>query len=174
MSYAPTDEASAEILEIYRATVGPLYRFVARRAGGARELAEDVTQETYLRAVAHWRKRRPREPLAWLQTVARNLLINHYRRRRPEPVAPQQIDTLLAIGQTDGTDTQNLICWGLARLRRRHARLLEAFYLEEKSTRVIAQELRLSERAVEGRLRRARAALRSQLTPHLKDNGDEP
>ena len=172
MTYAPTDEQTAEILEIYRETIEPLYRFVARRAGGVRELAEDVTQETYLRAVTHWRKRRPQEPLAWLQTVARNLLINHYRRRRPEPVAPHCIDTLLTTGQTDGVDTQTLVCWGLAQLRRRHAQLLEAFYLEGKATRVIAAELSLSERAVEGRLRRARAALRKQLTPHLNDNGD--
>ena len=75
---------AGDVIGIYRETVQELYRFVSRRSGGSRELAEDVTQETYLRAVREWRSgRRPDVPLAWLQTVARNLLLNHYRRKTP-------------------------------------------------------------------------------------------
>jgi DNA-directed RNA polymerase specialized sigma24 family protein len=52
-------------LALYRETVAPLYAFVARRCGGDRALAEDVTQEAWLRAVDAWRRRgAPREPLA--------------------------------------------------------------------------------------------------------------
>lgn len=35
-----------------RDTVAPLYRYVVRRAGGSRELADDITQETYLRFIS--------------------------------------------------------------------------------------------------------------------------
>jgi DNA-directed RNA polymerase specialized sigma24 family protein len=51
----------------------------------------------------------------------------------------------------------------MARLRRSHADLLEAFYFDEKSVRQIATERSMSERAVEGRLRRARAVLKKKL-----------
>jgi DNA-directed RNA polymerase specialized sigma24 family protein len=48
-------------------------------------------------------------------------------------------------------------------MRRSHAELLEAFYFEEQSVREIAAARRLSERAVEGRLRRARNKLKKVL-----------
>jgi DNA-directed RNA polymerase specialized sigma24 family protein len=51
----------------------------------------------------------------------------------------------------------------MARLRRPHAEILEAFYFEGKAVSEIAAERRLSERAVEGRLRRAREKLRKKL-----------
>ncbi len=42
---------AGDVIGVYRETVHELYRFVWRRSGGSRELAEDITQETYLRAV---------------------------------------------------------------------------------------------------------------------------
>ena len=51
----------------------------------------------------------------------------------------------------------------MARLRRSHADVLEDFYFEGKSVQEIAAERSLSERAVEGRLRRARIKLRKKL-----------
>jgi DNA-directed RNA polymerase specialized sigma24 family protein len=62
--------------------------------------------------------------------------------------------------------TAALVSWGLARMRRGQAAMLEAFYFDGKSTREIAEERGLSERAVEGRLRRARQNLEKRLRPY--------
>jgi RNA polymerase sigma-70 factor (ECF subfamily) len=162
-----------ELIVVYRETVNELYEFVSRRAGGSRELAEDVTQETYLRATTAWpRNGLPDCPLAWLQTVARNLLLNHYRRRRPELLDSTDIDTVLGGAASDGTEAAALVCWGLARLNARHARLLEAFYIDARSVRSIAEDLGVTERAIEGRLRRARLALKKLLLPHVGTKGE--
>ncbi len=164
---------AGDVIGVYRETVQELYRFVSRRSGGSRELAEDITQETYLRAVREWQsRRRPDVPLAWLQTVARNLLLNHYRRKTPELIDAARIDALFDDGPADGPDAAALVYWGLARLGRRRGELLEAFYLEDKNTATIAREFGISERAVEGRLRRARQALRTQLERMIKQNGE--
>ncbi len=164
---------AGDVIGVYRETVQQLYRFVSRRSGGSRELAEDITQETYLRAVREWRSgRQPDVPLAWLQTVARNLLLNHYRRKTPELVGAARIDALFGEALPDGPDAAALVYWGLARLSRRRGELLEAFYLEGKKTATIARESGISERAVEGRLRRARQALRTQLERMIKQNGE--
>ena len=164
---------AGDVIGIYRGTVQELYRFVSRRSGGSRELAEDITQETYLRAVREWRNgRRPDVPLAWLQTVARRLLLNHYRRKTPELVESARIDALFDQAPPDGSDAAALVYWGLARLSRRRGELLEAFYLEGKKTAVIALEFGISQRAVEGRLRRARQALRTRLERIIKQNGE--
>jgi DNA-directed RNA polymerase specialized sigma24 family protein len=83
-----------ELLTVYRDTIRPLYAFVARRArSGSRALVEDVVQETYLRAVRHWRRNGfPHNPLAWLQTVAANLVASHYRRRPTESLEQLDVD----------------------------------------------------------------------------------
>jgi len=162
-----------ELIAVYRETVDRLYDFVSRRSGGSRELAEDVTQETYLRAMAAWAKRGlPDCPLAWLQTVARNLLVNHYRRRQPEPLDSTDIDTVLGSPASNGTDAAALVCWGLARLTARHARVLEAFYIDDRPVRSIADDFGVTERAIEGRLRRARLALKRLLLPHVGTKGE--
>ncbi len=166
MSQSQGDEGTAGMIETYRETIHPLYQFVSRRTGRCRQLAEDVTQETYLRAVVQWRNgRQPANALAWLQTVARNLLLNHYRRMSPESLEASRVECALEAKPVDSPDAAALVYWGLARLGRRRGRLLEAFYIEGKSMRTIASELGASERAVEGRLRRARQALKDRLTP---------
>jgi RNA polymerase sigma-70 factor, ECF subfamily len=175
MRNSPGEQKTPNMIETYRDTINPLYAFVARRAGRSRQLAEDITQETYLRAVVQWRDgRRPDSPLAWLQTVARNLLFNHYRRRSPESLETTNLVGILETGPVEGPDAAALVYWGLARLGRRARRLLEEFYIEGKSTRMIATDLGVSERAIEGRLRRARQSLKGRLIPMMRKYGETP
>ena len=175
MSDSQDDARIADVITTYRDTIHPLYHFVSRRAGGSRQLAEDITQETYLRAVRQWRDgRRPDNPLAWLQTVARNLLLNHYRDKSPQSLEASGLASVLEAAPVNGSDEVALLYWGLARLGHRPRQLLEAFYIEGKPTRTIATDLGVSERAVEGRLRRARHALRNRLTPILQNHGETP
>lgn len=154
-----------QVLEVYRETIGPLYAYVSRRCAGERPLAEDIVQETWLRAVDAWRRQGvPDAPAGWLTTVAHNLLVNHFRRHKPVALEALGTDAVLAVidtgFETKSSDIARTIQWGLARLPQRQARLLEAFHFDERSTASIAKDLRLSERAVEGRLRRARLKLR--------------
>lgn len=157
----------AELVRTYREHTNSLYAFVSRRVGGDRALAEDIVQDTWLRAVADWQRRGPPDrPHAWLLRVARNLLVSHFRRRWPQPVDPARLELQDDHFSLD-TPWAAVVSWGLARLRRRQAELLEAFYFDGKSTHEIASQYGLSERAVEGRLRRARHNLKKQLAPFV-------
>jgi RNA polymerase sigma-70 factor (ECF subfamily) len=159
--------SDAELVRIYRGTVGPLYRYVSRRVGGDAALAEDLVQDTWMRAVGDWPANGiPREPLAWLIRVARNTLISYFRRARPELIDPARLDLIErddAGTPADDPGAAAAVNWALARLRRAHAELLEDFYFAGRSVREIAQVRGLSERAVEGRLRRAREKLRQTI-----------
>ncbi len=160
------DEA---VIVLYRETIRPLYAYVSRRVGGDVGLAEDLVQETWMRALDTWPSRGlPDEPLAWLQRVAHNILVSHFRRVRPEPVDPASIDIEDERCSPDRPDAAAIVGWGLARLRRSHAEILEAFYFDGRSVREIAQARSLSERAVEGRLRRARARLKAKIERILR------
>jgi RNA polymerase sigma-70 factor (ECF subfamily) len=161
-----------DLTATYRRTVGPLYAYVSRRAGGDVGLAEDLVQDTWMRAIESWRRTGvPAEPLAWLVRVARNTLVSHYRRIRPQPVEPELLDQIEAAPArvADDPGAASVVNWGIAQLRRAQAELLEEFYFAGKSVRDIARARSTSERAIEGRLRRARAKLKrkiSKMVPH--------
>lgn len=50
-----------------------------------RSLSEDLTQDTFVKATRSLSGFRGGNPRAWLFTIARSVLIDHARRRRPEP-----------------------------------------------------------------------------------------
>jgi RNA polymerase sigma-70 factor (ECF subfamily) len=71
-----------------------VYR-VARRLAGNTAEAEDLTQETMLKAFRAWQQFRPgTNARAWLLTILRNTFINQYRRagNRPEPLDVHAIE----------------------------------------------------------------------------------
>jgi RNA polymerase sigma-70 factor (ECF subfamily) len=166
----------ARILAVYRDTIDRLYRYVSRNACGDRALAEDVTQEAWLRAVREWRRKGPPdEPLAWLTTVARNLLASYFRRRRPvglETVTPGEILAAVDAGRAaESAELTTVVCHALARLPAAQAELLEAFHFDHRRMSQIAEASGISERAVEGRLRRARERLRRELESMMQIKG---
>ena len=165
------------ILDTYRTTIDQLYRYVSRNCGGDRTLAEDVTQETWLRAVREWRtKGPPDQPIAWLTTVARNILVSYYRKKRPAPLDSVSAGEVLAAlddgRAAESSEISAVVCHALARIPAAEAQLLEAFHFDDRRMSQIAETLGLSERAVEGRLRRARLRLRRELESILKITGD--
>lgn len=165
-----------ELRAVYRSTLDVLYGYVSRRCGGNRELAEDITQETWLRAVRVWhRKGLPREPVAWLRTVAHNLICNEFRRAVPvslDRVSPDQMLQAMDDGSAhDSADLATVVNRALARLPKDHARLIAAFHYERRKVAQIAEAFGISERAVEGRLRRAREKLKQELATALAAEG---
>ena len=151
-------------IDLYRAHMPPLYRAVSRRVGAQRALAEDVTQEAWLRALDAWRRKGvPVDPDAWLRTVATNLLRNHFRRQPLRAVAPDDpaLDAAGVEARADGAAAEraDALQRGLARLRPEQAELLSERHLDGRPLAELAARRGLSERAIEGRLRRARAAL---------------
>ena len=158
-----------DVLRVYRETIRPLYAYVSRRVGGDRSLAEDLVQETWMRALDCWPARGlPDDPMAWLVRVAHKTLVSHFRRRRPVSIDPALIEIEDERFSPAAPDSAAVIGWGLAQLRRGHADVLEAFYFDGKSVREIATAHSTSERAIEGRLRRARAKLKTKLDRILR------
>lgn len=165
-----------QVVAIYRETVDALYGYASRKCGGERQLAEDVTQEAWLRAVREWRRTGlPDNPLGWLITVARNLLLNHFRRREPLPI--DAVPAAAAIASVDGDESADsaevaqLVHAALTRIPPHEAKLLEEFHFERCRVARLAEQYGTSERAIEGRLRRARERLRRELETTLPTAG---
>ncbi len=72
---------SGDFAEVYDGHIWNVYGFFAYRVKRKGD-AEDLTQQTFERALRAWSRFDPeRAPVgAWLLAIARNLLIDHYRR----------------------------------------------------------------------------------------------
>ena len=78
-----------EITATVRRERGRLLEFIRRRIGDAAE-AEDVLQDALYELVVAYRMTQPVEQAgAWLARVARNRIIDRFRRKRPELLADQ-------------------------------------------------------------------------------------
>jgi RNA polymerase sigma-70 factor, ECF subfamily len=78
-----------KIAELYEANVDGVYGFFGYRVS-SRADAEDLTQLTFERALRAWNRFDPdrASPRTWLISIARNLLIDHYRRDRSAAQEP--------------------------------------------------------------------------------------
>jgi len=74
----------SEIASVVRRERGRLLAFIRKRVADAGE-AEDVLQEAFYELVAAYRLMQPIEQVgAWLIRVARNRIIDRFRKRRPQ------------------------------------------------------------------------------------------
>jgi RNA polymerase sigma-70 factor (ECF subfamily) len=74
---------SADFLDRYDEAVPHVYGYLVRRVGD-RSVAEDLTSETFMAGVAAWRRGSAELSTGWFVTVARNKLVDHWRRRERE------------------------------------------------------------------------------------------
>ncbi|MCV7431761.1 sigma-70 family RNA polymerase sigma factor [Mycolicibacterium bacteremicum] len=167
------DDPEAAIMRmLYDEHAGPLWRYALRLTGDAAR-AEDVVQETLLRAWRHPEVGADpgRSARAWLFTVARNLVIDERRSARarhetgtpdPEHVA----DGARALDGLDEADTaldRLLISTALAALSQDHRAVIRRAYYQGWSTAQIASDLGIAEGTVKSRLHYAVRALRLTL-----------
>ena len=83
---------------LYEEHASALLGFVRRLVNGDRQHAEDIVQETLLRAWRHRDVLTADRARPWLLTVARNLVISRYRARRARAA-----EAATALGGPEGT-----------------------------------------------------------------------
>lgn len=141
-----------------------LYRYAYRLAGSATE-AEDLTQETFLKAQAHLGQLRDRDKAKpWLFSILRNAYLHRLRDERREPSLT--LDALDELAETNGdvveVDSEQLQKI-LNEMPEGFRTVLILYYFEDFSYRDIAEEMSLPLGTIMSRLSRAKAFLRSRL-----------
>jgi len=147
-----------------------------------RDFAQDLVQETFLRAYRNWDSFDGRSaPLTWLYTIASRTCQRLQRRRAGEPRRIAPLNELIATAaETEGSAS----AWGtdpltrtihreeVARLHRAISTLPTAFRLplvlkelEGLTIQEVAEVLGLKAATVKTRLHRARLSLRKELGP---------
>jgi RNA polymerase sigma-70 factor, ECF subfamily len=151
---------------LYASHARPLLTYVQRLAGGDRQLAEDIVQETLLRAWQHAGDLTVELARPWLFTVARRLLIDAVRSRRTRSLRPDVQPDEWSATQDDELDAAldaYLIADALGALTPAHREVIVEGFYRGRSTREIATRLNIPEGTVRSRMFYALRALRLAL-----------
>ena len=163
--------------ELHRRYVASIYRLVRRKLGDAL-LAEDIAQETFMKALRMMD--RVDESFnfgGWVHTVARNLCFDELRRRqrdlRADGGTEEEESELMAnlpstatsfdpVAVQESNETRRQV-WKVAqRLPEKYRLVLTLRELQDLSYRQIARSLNMSESAVETLLYRARLRFKEE------------
>lgn len=173
---SPEDDGEALVRALYADHGAMLIGYVTKLTGD-RHLAEDIVQETLLRA---WRNsavlaQAPGSPRGWLITVARNLVIDAVRakRARPSEVAYDPFDGAQPRATVDGRDhaedlaNSMVVADALHALSPEHRDALVQTYFHGRTAAEAAQVLGVPAGTVKSRVHYALRALRSTLGQSL-------
>jgi RNA polymerase sigma-70 factor (ECF subfamily) len=160
----------ASFEEIVQRTHGPLLAYL-RRLAGSREDAEDLVQETLIRAYRKLNRFRPDWRLStWLFTVARRLWLNDRRRGRIQVAAEDAADHVVSRGESDPAasliaEEERQQLWQVAAdvLTEPQYTALWLFYVEDLPVADVGRVLRRTPGSVKAVLHRARRRLLAEL-----------
>jgi RNA polymerase sigma-70 factor (ECF subfamily) len=119
------------IRTLYAEHGGALLRYALHLTGGDRQRAEDLVQETIVRAWRHPDALTDRPARPWLFAVARNLAVDSYRARqaRPPETGQAALELLPSADDADRTLESWAVADALASLRPDHRRvIIETYY----------------------------------------------
>lgn len=159
--------ATEEFARVYDEHVWNVFGFFGYRLR-RREEAEDLTQQTFERALRAWGRFDPERAsaLTWLLVIARNLLIDHYRRApAEEPLAEgDELDSQLPPAEDEGSlGISPELEQALAVLGDRERELIALRFGGDLTTPEIAGIVGLSVANVQQILSRSMRRLRSEL-----------
>jgi RNA polymerase sigma-70 factor (ECF subfamily) len=168
---AEQETAVVLMQQLHDEHAGALWGYCLRLTGNDRAHAEDLLQETLLRA---WRSSRLLDDSrgsvrSWLFTVARNLAIDEWRTRRTRTEVAVAEPPEPAVGGQAGRDhtDQLLLSWvvsdALSRLSEDHRAVLICCYYRGMSVADAARQLDVPEGTVKSRTHYALRALRLAL-----------
>ena len=153
--------AVARSTETFEALVGPVWPALVRRLTlvlGDEAAAEDLAQETYLRAFRAWESFDGADVRAWLYTIGLRLAFNEQRRRRRWMAAIRRLEPR---PWHDALDPDLVAALRRLDVRTRGALLLHS--VDGYTQREIAAILSVPEGTVASWISRGRAALRADL-----------
>jgi RNA polymerase sigma-70 factor (ECF subfamily) len=163
---------SGAFAALYTAYFTPLYRYIFTRVSDKAD-ADDLTQEVFLKAYTSFSRYvvRGESPLPYFYTIARNSIIDHYRKKKALVADEEVLSTIADISDSAEEtaakrEEHEAILRGIATLPSDQQDALILRFTEGLSTNEIATILEKSEMAVRQLQSRGLRSLKHTLTSH--------
>jgi len=174
-----------EFSKFYDAHINKVFRFVYLRVNSA-ETAQDITAISFLK---FWQRvslsdsqqnRKTKDvianPTAFLYRIARNRIIDFYRKKNKQPLSLEKLQEIADFQVAHATFKQNIeLTWEVEEIKKSlqnisslYADIIIWHYLDELSTKEISQILKKKEGTVRVLLHRGMKALKIQLDKEKK------
>jgi RNA polymerase sigma-70 factor (ECF subfamily) len=168
---APATLSDEVLRQLYRRHSSAILRMLMRTTGADLAQAEDILQETILRAWQHPESvsRGLDQALPWLLTVARRISIDQFRMRaaRPQELVDEVPPTgALVPDPADRIVADRDVAVALAELHPRHRAVLLEVHVRDRSVAQAAEKLGVPVGTVKSRTYHAVRALRPVLEAH--------
>jgi RNA polymerase sigma-70 factor (ECF subfamily) len=157
----------ARFAELYESNFERVYAYVVRRVGDRAE-TEDLTSEVFHHALSNLKRYEWRGiPFAsWLYRIAANLISDRWQRKNREDVAdePEQIESAAAKNvEFEEVERKATLFRLVETLPVEQRRVVVLRFVEEKSIKEVAREIRKTEGAVKQLQFRALSSLRARM-----------
>lgn len=149
--------------QLYDASVDRVYRFLFFRVNDV-ETAEDLTSLVFLKAWESLHRYQPRGPfMAWLYSIARNTVIDHYRTHKQAVSLDEAAPTAAPNAKPDDVVDLHFeidrLQAAMQHLTAEQREVLTLKFIAEYDTAQIARQMRKSEGAIRALQMRALQAL---------------
>jgi RNA polymerase sigma-70 factor, ECF subfamily len=143
----------------------PVYRLVYRLCGGNVHDAQDLAQETFLKALAAHRSFRDGTNLrAWLMRIASNAFLDQRRRRKTAKATPLESEpTVTPTDTTEGGEVMAMVAAAIDELDDTQRTVFLLRTQDDLSFREIADVLKTTEETARWHMLRARRRLMKKL-----------
>jgi len=175
---AKNGSRSNEIAEIYKKHYNQLFYFVLPRVGGKTEVAEELANDTFIKAEKHLNNYdvHVSKINTWLHHIAKNLIIDYHRTAHADRYVNmnnytddngksmfEQSSSKYADDMVNQKEKQAEIAKAFRTLSPKYRKIATMFFLREQSHAEIAEALQIPVGSVKGMINRSRAVLQEQL-----------
>lgn len=178
-SIAKNGTPTANFNDIYAKEYNKILNFVSSKIGGRREVAEEITQDVFIKLNEHLDKYDVYKAklTTWLYTIANNKVIDHYRSDKSSRMVAvdgfvndngeptyQFEDTVNTDQSVNTEETMSSVERAMSILNDNEKKIAELYFIQQLKYNEIAEQLNTPMGTVKGLINRVRTKLQKQLT----------
>ena len=146
-------------LDFYKA----IYSYFLKRVHSS-DIAEDLTQDVFLKIINTRADKEIHSLKAWIFTIAKNTLIDHYRAKKPEEKFMEERHGVEANEELEYKEVSRCILSMMSSLDSEDRMLLHSIEIEQISQKSLSEKLNMNYTTLKSKVQRARKNLHNKLT----------
>lgn len=157
--------------ELYNTYVDAIFRFCYFKTGN-REVAKDISQDVFMKFLKHLEREEVRNPKSFIYAIAHNTIIDYWRKSKS--VTENSLPEGFFASLVDANNTENAHATDLLslldKLSPSDQEVINLRFIEDMSSRDMAEVLNERENTVLVRINRAKERLKNLLEKQGKSN----